>query len=191
MLENSLETPLIIIIKSTSEWFAHFCHSIRLLWIQFNWPHFSIFGMLADLNSGTVFAFLAMSAPFLGVSLYNFERVRMHPFRTLNPIFCCIFIKFEKLSFSVRRRHGIGRCRNHYFCFSCTVLWFDLAISAMPSWNSCHRAHTIHWFHRLQCKMAQLSARTTKVYHFDYCSISIEHQFQWIQFAKLLAGGFC
>lgn len=31
--------------------------------------------MLTDVNSGTVFAFLALSAPFLGISLYDLEHV--------------------------------------------------------------------------------------------------------------------
>lgn len=34
-----------------------------------------IFGMLKEINSGTIFAHLVMCAPFLGISFHNLEHV--------------------------------------------------------------------------------------------------------------------
>lgn len=36
---------------------------------------FRVFDMLTVINSGTIFAYLGMSAPFVGISLYNLEHV--------------------------------------------------------------------------------------------------------------------
>lgn len=54
----------------------HFFPIVHFKSILFNFcDFFRVFDMLADINSGTIFAFLVMSAPYLGISYYNLEHV--------------------------------------------------------------------------------------------------------------------
>lgn len=144
--------------------------------------------MLADINSGTIFVFLILSAPYLGVSLYNLEHV------ILFAAFL-IYLQEENLlknsKLAVRCWDVIRWTCDSDFCYRSCIVRIGVVISAMPLWDTCCRAYTIHWFQRVQCKMAQLSTRSTQIHHFGHGSISITNQFQRIQYDQLHSGVFC
>lgn len=73
MPEELSAMPLTIIIKFTSNALA-LISSVQISKRSFV---FSIYDMLSDIAGGAVFAFLGMSAPYLGVSLYNLEHVKV------------------------------------------------------------------------------------------------------------------
>lgn len=147
--------------------------------------------MAKYINSGTIFSFLVMSAPFLGISIHNFEHVRIlrsfeensNSMSALNRL--CLRFVFQDSCRTVFRW-----CFNVYFLFGCHFLWIGLAISALPLWNTGNRTHSIHWRDSIQLQLAQLFARATQAHHFDHRAIAIKHQFQRVQNSQLQFGGF-